>query len=115
MLFAYHSHVTRRYDNFARLTLRWAIPTAAILLPGGFVLLAFGWVFKRVATRPVKAPAPPATTDPIQSPEFMAIVRANMTTARADLHCACIRHGAMRRSPATAAEAPRVAAAAGLQ
>jgi hypothetical protein len=107
--------MTNRYDKIARLTMRWALPTAAILLPGGFVLLAVGWFCKRVATRPGTAPLPPATTNPIESPEFMAIVRANLTTARADAHCACIRHGAMRRLPAAASLASPAPRAAVLQ
>ena len=35
-----------KYKNFSAVTKRWAVPIAIVLLPGGFVLLALGWVYK---------------------------------------------------------------------
>ncbi len=102
MFFAYHRHVIARYDKIARLTLRWALPAAAIILPGGFVLWAAGWCYKRVRARPVVTPVPPPTANPIASPGFMAIVRANLKSARAETSCAGIRHGTLRRIPVRA-------------
>lgn len=35
-----------KHKTFSAVTKRWAVPIAIVLLPGGFVLLALGWVYK---------------------------------------------------------------------
>ena len=80
------------------------MPIAVILLPGGFVLLAFTWVYKVVLVsgkRPVEKPV-----DTIGSPReegaFFSILHANNLHPRSGISGACIRPGAMRRHPAAA-------------
>ena len=41
--------MTNKYQGWSAVTKRWAFPIAAILLPGGFVVLAFSWVYKIIA------------------------------------------------------------------
>jgi hypothetical protein len=108
--------VTAHYLRLTDFTKRWAFPAAVILLPGGFVLLAVGLACRRFLLRPaltvstkrtaVKRAAPPASEIVLTSPAFLAIVRANMLHARAEDHCACIRHGAMRRRAPVSAVGP---------
>lgn len=35
-----------KYKKIGAVTKRWAAPIAIVLLPGGFVLLALGWMYK---------------------------------------------------------------------
>lgn len=67
------------------MTERWAVPIAIVLLPGGFVLLALGWVYKIWQTgKPV---AVVEVAEVVDSPSPTALARilaaASIKTQRA--------------------------------
>jgi hypothetical protein len=88
-------------QKISAVTRRWALPIAVILLPGGFVLLAFTWVYKAVASsgkRSVKRCIDTSVL-PIEDGAFFSILRANSSYPPLDVSGSCLRAGAMRRQP----------------
>ena len=96
----YYERVTIKYKFLSAATKRWAFPIAAVLLPGGIVLLAFAWFYKmilpkRSSAADVKAgePVPVAAGG-----NFIAVMRMYSERARQ-------RQNASREAAAHAAPA----------
>ena len=70
--------MTNKYHVWRAVTKRWAFPIAAVLLPGGFVVLAFSWVYKIVAAngRAAKTGVVPAADGAPDTKLVAVIVRA---------------------------------------
>ena len=67
------------------MTKRWAVPIAIVLLPGGFVLLALGWVYKIWQSgKPVAAvEVAEVVTPPFSSALAKILTAASVKTQRA--------------------------------
>ena len=96
-----------KYKFLNATTKRWAFPIALVLLPGGFVVLAFALFYKivlpkRSAAADVKAaePVPVAVVG-----SFVAAMRMYSARARYELTCARERQQALREAAAGSAPA----------
>ena len=103
--------MANKYKFFSAATKRWAFPIAVVLLPGGFVLLAFAWFYKTVLPKR-SAAAEAQTVEPVAAGNnFIAVMRTYSERARSELNWARQRQNAAREAPppAAAAEARREA------
>ena len=95
-----------KYKFLHAATKRWAFPVAVILLPGGFVVLAFALFYKMVVPKRRAAadvkPAEPAAGS------FVAAMRMYSARARYELNSARERQNTLRE--AAARPAPRAVA-----
>jgi len=102
--------VAIKYKFLHAATKRWAFPIAVVLLPGGFVVLAFALFYKivlpkRRAGADVKA-AEPVAVAPAGS--FVTAMRMYSARARYELNSARERQNTLRE--AAARPAPRAVA-----
>ena len=96
----YYGRVTIKYKFLSAATKRWAFPIAAVLLPGGIVLLAFAWFYKMIL--PKRSPAADVKTgEPVPvaaGSNFIAVMRMYSERARQ-------RQNALREAAARPAHA----------
>ena len=103
--------VAIKYKFLHAATKRWAFPIAVVLLPGGFVVLAFALFYKMVLPKR-KAAADAEAGEPVAGVaggNFIAAMRMYSARARCELNCArarqnALREAAARPAPAAAAE-----------
>ena len=107
----YYPGVAINYRFLSTATKRWAFPIAIVLLPGGFVLLAFAWCYKAVLPKRRRA-ADVKAAEPVVAARgnLIAVMRMYSEQARYELNCARQRRNALREA-AAAHPAPAVAAA----